>query len=400
MHATDTRQGRSGRKRRLVSGTVRLAVKSVIRRWRRNLISLVVVGAGVAAVVIPSSLAVGSSEAVTARLESATSSRVTVLLPANSWAAEEATLLGALDAQPQIVDAGTLVPPDRTNGSVVITNPRTDRSVESAIGVATPSGLRTGGATVKSGGLGSDGVISGEESVVYLGTRVARELEYPDVAAGSVLIDGRKFTVIGIIASDEAWMSASVVFPPGSARAAGYLPDSRVITVSTEGNVTKRLQQRIALAVAPAAPDSVTVLSSPSAQELRTEILNRGSSLTGLIGIIAGATAFLTLAATTFASLTERRREMGLYLALGYTRSFVSGQIVVEGTIVGALGGVVGFLVGTLVAAAVSAGAYPMFILPTILLVLPGAAAVLGCVSALVPAWAATRVSPSELLRA
>lgn len=400
MHATDTRQGRPGRKRRLVSGTVRLAVKSVIRRWRRNLISLVVVGAGVAAVVIPSSLAVGSSEAVTARLESATSSRVTVLLPATSWETEEATLLDALDAQPQIVDAGTLVPPDRTNGSVVITNPRTDRSVESAIGVATPSGLRTGGAQVKSGGLGADGVISGEESIVYLGSRVARELEYTDVAAGSVLIDGREFTVIGIIASDEAWMSASVVFSPGSAKAAGYLPDSRVITVSTEGSVTKRLQQRIALAVAPAAPDSATVLSSPSAQELRNEILSRGSSLTGLIGIIAGATAFLTLAATTFASLTERRREMGLYLALGYTRPFVSGQIVVEGTIVGVLGGVVGFLVGTLVAAAVSAGSYPMFILPTVLLVLPVAAAVLGCISALIPAWAATRVSPSELLRA
>lgn len=400
MHATDTRSGWYSRKRRLVSGTARLAVKSVIRRWRRNLISLVVVGAGVAAVVIPSSLAVGSSEAVTARLESATSSRITVLLPGISWETEEATLLGALDAQPQIVDAGTLVPPDRTNGSVVIVNPRTDRSVESAIGVATPSGLRTGGATAKSGGLGADGIISSEERVVYLGTRVARELEYADVSAGSVLIDGREFTVIGIIASDEAWMSASVVFPPGSARTVGYLPDNRVITVSTEGSVTKRLQQRIALAIAPAAPDSVTVLSSPSAQELRTEILNRGSSLTGLIGIIAGATAFLTLAATTFASLSERRREMGLYLALGYTRYFVSGQIVVEGTIVGALGGCVGFLLGTLVAAAVSAGSYPMFILPSVLLVLPGAAAVLGCVSALVPAWAATRVSPSELLRA
>lgn len=400
MHATDTRQGWSGRKRRLVSGTVRLAVRSVIRRWRRNLISLVVVGAGVAAVVIPSSLAVGSSEAVTARLESATSSRITVLLPATSWGAEESTLLSALDSQPQIVDAGTLVPPDRTNGSVVITNPRTERSVESAIGVATPSGLRTGGATVKSGGLGADGIVSGEESIVYLGSRVARELDYADVAAGPVLIDGRDFTVIGIIASDEAWMSASVVFPPDSAKAGGYLPDNRVITVSTEGNVTKSLQQRIALAVEPAAPDTVTVLSSPSAQELRSEILNRGNSLTGLIGIIAGATAFLTLAATTFASLTERRREMGLYLALGYTRSFVSGQIVVEGTIVGALGGCVGFLVGTLVAAPVSAGSYPMFILPTILLVLPGAAAVLGCVSALIPAWVATRVSPSELLRA
>lgn len=383
-----------------MTGTVRLGVKSVLRRWRRNLISLVVVAAGVAAVVVPSSLAVGSSEAVTARLESATSSRITVLLPAAFWGSDEATLLGALSSQPQVVGAGTLVPPDRTNGSVIVTNPRTDRSIESAIGVATPSGLRTGGATVKSGGLGADGVVSNEASVVYLGSRVARELDYADVSAGAVLIDGRKFTVIGIIASDEAWMSASVVFPPSSAEAAGYLPDNRVLTVSTEGTVTKRLQQRIALAVSPAAPDGVTVLSSPSAQELRAEILERGSSLTGLIGVIAGATALLTLAATTFASLTERRREMGLYLALGYTRSFVSGQIVVEGTIVGVLGGVVGFLLGTLVAAAVSAASYPLFLLPPVLLVLPGAAAVLGCISALVPAWAATRVSPSELLRA
>ncbi|MCM3778601.1 ABC transporter permease [Microbacterium hydrocarbonoxydans] len=362
--------------------------------------SLVVVGAGVAAIVIPSSLAVGSSEAVTARLDSATSSRVTVLLPATFWDAGEATLLAALSDQPQIRDAGTLVPPDRTNGSVVVTNPTTDRTVESAFGVGTPSGLRTGAATVKTGGLGADGVVSDDVGAVYLGSRVARELDYLDVSAGSVLIDGKRFTVLGIIASDEAWISASVVFPPASARAAGYLPDNRVLTIETEGNVTGRLQQQIALALAPSAPETVTVLSSPSAQELRAEILSRGNNLTGLIGLIAGATGFLTLAATTFASLTERRREMGLYLALGYTRSFVSGQIVVEGTIVGLLGGIVGFLLGTLVAAGVSAASYPLFYLPTALLVLPAAAAVLGCVSALIPAWAATRVSPSELLRA
>ena len=379
---------------------IRVAAKSVRRRWRRNLVSLVVIAAGVSALIVLSSLSLASAEAVTSRLDSATRSQTTALLPGTQWNRDERELTAGLRAERRITAAGTLVAPDRTAGSVVVSSPRSSRTVESAVGVATPSGLRTTAVTVRSGGLGSDSTVSSLKNAVFLGARLARELDYPDVSAGAVLLNGQRFAVLGIIASDEeAWISAGIVLPPESARRAGYLPDQRVVAITTRSDLSEPAQKWIALALSPHAPDQVTILSPPSAQQLRADITQRGSSLTVLIGVIAALSGFLTLAATTFASLTQRRREMGLYLALGYGRSFVSAQIVVEGAIVGALAGIAGLLAGTIIAATVSALTYPLFYFPPVLLTLPASAGALGLLSALLPALAATRVAPSELLR-
>ncbi|MDR6865785.1 putative ABC transport system permease protein [Microbacterium resistens] len=379
--------------------SMRLSLKSVMRRWRRNLVSLIVIAAGVGALVVLSSVSVGSSETVSSRLDSSVSSSVIALLPARAWSLGEATLLANMWESQQVIAAGTLVSPDRTAGSAVITNPRSSQTVESSVGVATPSGLRVASATARSGGIGTDTVVNSLDNAVYLGARLARELNYPGVEAGPVVINGQVFSVLGIVTSDEAWISASIIFPPAAADSAGYRPSNRVLTVSTRGDVSSKFQNWVALALFPADPSTVSVLSPPSARELRAEILERGNSLTGLIGIIATLTAFLTLAATTFASLTERRHEMGLYLALGYGRPFVSGQIVAEGTIVGLLSGLVGLLLGTVVSAIIGMYSFPLFYIPPLLLILPAAAGALGFMSALFPALVATRVAPSELLR-
>lgn len=376
-----------------------LAITSVVRRWKRNLISVSVVAVGVGAIIILSSIAVGSSETVSSRLDSATRSELTVLLPGSAWERDEGDLVRPLADNEHITHAGTLVPPDRTAGSVSVTAPHSSQTVESAVGVATPSGLRAAPVSVSSGGIGSDATISSLDDAIYLGSRVARELGYPDVSAGHVSINGQDYAVLGIVSSPNAWISASILFTPASARAAGFLPESRVLTVSSDADVTPELRSWISLTLSPTAPDAVSVLSPPSAKQLRAEILERGTSLTRLIALIAALTGFITLAATTFASLTERRREMGLYLALGYGRRFISGQIVVEGTLVGVLGGVTGLLLGTMIAAAVSAVSFPLFYFPTILVLLPLAAGILGMLSSLLPSLAATRVSPSELLR-
>jgi putative ABC transport system permease protein len=378
----------------------RLALISVVRRWRRNLVSIAVVAAGVATLVILASVSIGSSEAVSSRLDEATRSQLTVLLPGASWSEDESTLLRQLRTDVEVTGAGTLVAPNRTPGSASVSTWRSGRTVEASVGVATPSGLRVAAVVAKSGALGTDRVVADLENAVYLGARIAVELDYPGVEAGHVVVNGRRLAVLGIIVSDEeAWVTASIVFPPASARAAGYLPDNRVLTVATDREVTPEVQSWLALTLSPLAPDSATVLSEPSAQELRAEVLERGNSLTGLVGIIAALTGFITLAATTFASLTERRREMGLYLALGYGRRFVSGQVVVEGTTVGLMGGLTGFLVGTTAAAAVSAVSFPLFYLPPVLVWLPLAAGVLGLASSLIPSLAAPRGAPSELLR-
>ncbi|WP_271395547.1 ABC transporter permease [Neomicrococcus lactis] len=383
-----------------MKNSLMLALKSVLRRWRRNLISLIVTAAGVAALVVLPSMSIGSSEAVSNRLDEATRSRITVLLPWETWERTEQSLIAPLKTSSAITDAGTLVKPERMSTSVTVRNDKgSDQSVQSTAGIATPSGLRTAKVAVRSGGIGADSVISNLPQAIYVGSRIARELGYSNVASGGLVIDGVKYSVLGIVSSEEAWISASVLFTPASAQTAGLTPNQRELTVAASGEVTEKLKKWIATAVSPANPEGATVLSAPSAQELRAEILERGNSLTTLIAIIAGVTGFLTLAATTFASLTERRREMGLYLALGYGTRFVASQIVVEGMIVGFLGGLTGFLVGTAIAGTISAFSFPLFFLPPVLLGLPLAGGLLGFLSALLPALAATRVAPSELLR-
>jgi putative ABC transport system permease protein len=102
-------------------------------------------------------------------------------------------------------------------------------------------------------------------------------------------------------------------------------------------------------------------------------------------------------------SVNERRREIGLRLAVGARRLDVVGQLLVETRVITLLGGAAGLSLGLLGCAVL--GLLPRDVIP-VPVVVPGVVVLaivvttaVGVASGLAPAWRAALVDPSESLR-
>jgi len=126
-----------------------------------------------------------------------------------------------------------------------------------------------------------------------------------------------------------------------------------------------------------------------------------------LLSVCAAVTfTILLVSANTIAmSVRERVREVGVLKTLGYTRGIILGIILGEAVAISLVGGALGLILASLLAGVVRQS--PAFIqqLKTLTIVPPVAvlclviAALIGLVSALVPAYRASRISIVEALR-
>ena len=105
----------------------------------------------------------------------------------------------------------------------------------------------------------------------------------------------------------------------------------------------------IAYQIAQAIPGSVARPVFPVADS-EGRIMNRIGALMLVIALAALVTACLAVASMMFATVIERREEIGLYESLGATRARVAAIFLLEGSAIGVAGGGAGHLAGSLLA--------------------------------------------------
>ncbi len=145
--------------------------------------------------------------------------------------------------------------------------------------------------------------------------------------------------------------------------------------------------------------------------------------------IVAVAAATLIVFFVMLYSVRERTREIGILKAIGFSNWNVMSQFMLEGMLIGLIGGVAGVLIGSIAAPFFSSFLLPQINLfggaqrmqrpfqtqypniigtqsysvatlsPQLILAALCAAAVLGALGSLYPAWRASRISPIEALR-
>jgi putative ABC transport system permease protein len=131
------------------------------------------------------------------------------------------------------------------------------------------------------------------------------------------------------------------------------------------------------------------------------KILSHVSALLWIVTLAALVAAALAVAATSAATVLERRAEVGIMKAIGATNALVAGIFLAEQLMLAVAGGAVGFVLGVEFARVLGSSVFGspaparLILLPAIL----GIAAVVAIVGSLIPMWRASHLNPAPVLR-
>src|ERR1700690_2521450 len=135
--------------------------------------------------------------------------------------------------------------------------------------------------------------------------------------------------------------------------------------------------------------------------ETEGRVLTRVSGLLWLVTIAALVAAALAVAATSAATVIERRSEVGLMKALGSTNVMVGGIFLAEQFVLAITGGAIGFLLGSLLARVLGASVFgtPASLRLVLLPIVLGLATAVVLLGSVIPLRRAARFEPAPILR-
>ncbi|HSC02500.1 MAG TPA: ABC transporter permease, partial [Solirubrobacteraceae bacterium] len=151
----------------------------------------------------------------------------------------------------------------------------------------------------------------------------------------------------------------------------------------------------------PQQPDGVQVARPSNALEARAAAQGQFTTLLLGLGAVALLVGAIGIANIMVISVLERRGEIGLRRALGATRRHISLQFLAESALLAVLGGIAGLALGAGATEVYAATRHEPFVVPLYALIAaPAAGLVIGMLAGLYPAAKASRLSPTEALRA
>ncbi len=240
---------------------------------------------------------------------------------------------------------------------------------------------------------------AGDELVA--GSSAARRF---DLAAGDrVTLDDREFTVTGVLEPTGSQDDDLLITELGAAQALLGKP-GRVTLVQVAALCSDCPVEEIAAQLGSVLPGTeVTAMQQVTRNRMHALDVFRTFSyvVAGVIIAIEALVVFVTM----MGSVNARTREIGIFRALGFRRSHVTGLILIEAGIASALAGVLGYFAGMALSYAllpffaegvgVGISWTPALAAGAVLLAL-----LIGSLGSLYPALHASRLDPTVALRA
>ncbi|MCR8674797.1 FtsX-like permease family protein [Micrococcus sp. HG099] len=237
-------------------------------------------------------------------------------------------------------------------------------------------------------------------------TAAAQALHLPVPESGvlapgyRVWIGGTAVDVAGIVRPTERAPTLTTAPLATPAVLTGVGEAAPELVVRTETGFPYPVSQAAPLAIAPEAPGSASVRTVADLRELRAGVADDLGAFVGVRSAVLLVLAVISASTAMYLSVQSRTSEIALRRAIGSSRGLIARVFLLEGTLIGLAGGAVGSAVGTAVILAVSqsrgwAAVLPPTAVPLALAL--GLAA--GVVSALYPAWVASRQRPADALR-
>jgi putative ABC transport system permease protein len=241
---------------------------------------------------------------------------------------------------------------------------------------------------------------AGERHVAVLGDTAAASLGQK--LNGKLDLFGETFRVVGIAGYASIVNRGLVLVPLADLQEASYRPRQVTIaqvSVANAGDRTElaRIREEIEASgnVVAATPDEVL-------DHDRNFTILKAVSLA--VAIAAAAMSALNVLTALVLATQERTREIGIFVAIGWSNGRIMKSIVIEGMLMCVIGCGLGVLLSFLAADAfprIPTIGHLISFKPSVGLIAPviGAAFVLCVLGALLPAWRAVRMLPAEALR-
>ncbi len=238
-------------------------------------------------------------------------------------------------------------------------------------------------------------------SAAWIGEDAAEGLGITSPGPGSTMwATGRQLDVAGTFAAGTRAPEASrfIVVTPDVI--AGLSQVDVTIVIRTELGFPATIAEAAPLVLDPASPGTFRVETVADLRNLRFGVSNDLGALIGLLSLILLSLATISASTTMYVSVQSRAHEIALRRAIGASRFDVARLFLAEGLLVGAVGGASGAIVGTTAGllTAISRGWTPV-LPPEMAFVGVGLGILTGLVSAVVPAWAASRREPATAIR-
>jgi putative ABC transport system permease protein len=246
---------------------------------------------------------------------------------------------------------------------------------------------------------------SSQTPSVVLGSVAAERLAISSVSDGEMItIGGEWFSVIGILGGFPLAenLDRAVFIGKGAAVSVFDVElNPSVIYVRTDPDQLDAVRGVISPTADPQSPDEVSISRPTDVLEAQDAADSAFTSLFLGLGAVALLVGGIGIANVMVIAVIERRNEIGLRRALGGTRAHIRRQFLVEALLLSSLGGAAGVGLGAAVTAFYARVEGWDVVIPPIAIFGGFAAAVaIGAVAGLYPAMRASRLAPTEALRA
>ena len=241
-------------------------------------------------------------------------------------------------------------------------------------------------------------VQKGRELVV--GDTVARRF---NLTMGDILkIDDHDFTVVGLLAKTGSQDDQLLITPLAVAQdVLGKQGSVSIVEIAAlchdcpVNDMVNQLQQVL---------PGVEVQAVQQVVKTRMHALGQFRLFAWGVAVTVVIIGALLVFVTMMGAISERTREIGIFRAIGYRRRHVLHLVLMEAAIVSALAGVLGYLTGVIATLAalplLDGGKASWQWNPTLAVTAVVAAVFVGLLASLQPALRASRLEPSEALRA
>lgn len=390
----------------------REALNAARQRSRRNAFTMLGVGLGVASLV----LTVGFSATISAQLSDKfnlyLAQRVTLSMPADEaissqkaiqWQASEGmTRLSNLNG---VEAAGVLQ--EVSGGGATVTLVHDDRTsydgrIQAPVIATTTEGLHAQGVELSQGRLFDAGHVVRGDRVAVVGESLMLRIGRPWQAGMQFYVNNKPFLIVGVVREDLSTASslASIYVPLGQSLGDGSSSQGKTtIVLKTNPGAASQVAHEAQVAWNPAQPGSMTASAPPEPNSLRQAVdVQQRNLMIGMaaVTLVIGGVGIMN---TFMVAVLERRREIGLRMALGSTPGGMMAQFAAEAVLTSAAGAILGVVAAVnILAVTCLINHWTPVISPESIGLGLGAGLLIGLVAGVYPARKAARTDPVDTL--